>query len=67
MIRFPNEIAVQAMFNKVCTRYRETTAGGKPYIPLTDHEIEEMIASVIGGKLKPQSAPVGEDDGTIDF
>jgi hypothetical protein len=65
MIRFPNEMAVQAIFNKVCIRYREMTAGGKPYVPLTDFEIEEMMTSVIGGK--PKSQPVGEDDGTIDF
>lgn len=50
MRRFPNEIAVQAMFVKVCNRYRDMTLDGKPYVPMTEAEMEQMMETVIGPK-----------------
>ena len=50
MRALPNELAVKVMFKKVCERYRELTAKGKAYVPMTDKEIEKMMAEVLGAK-----------------
>lgn len=55
MRRLPNEIAVQALFVKVCDRYKEMTQGGKPYVPMTDQEIETMMEKVLGPKPTEES------------
>ncbi len=50
MRRFPNEIAVKAMFEKVCERVRAFTASKQEYQPMTDYEIDKMMEEVLGPK-----------------
>ena len=56
MRRFPNEIAVQAMFVKVCERYNRITKDGEPYVEMTSQEIDELMAEIL--EPKPKAAEV---------
>lgn len=48
--RFPNALAVQAMFVKVVARVKTFETAKKDYVPLTDFEIDQMMAEALGPK-----------------